>query len=656
LHEARQDGAMTSPIAKQQAPDCIYLVWPAAHFTQRTVMEGAAAELLQRFEVLAKCRCGMDLQLIPVDPDCRVLKLPDRAHPCPPVARPGSAPILLFVNPAFLVGPCLSVDQLVSSALQGQVVVQTAQDGEEVSALACPRRALSSPVVLRALCRLAAGWKHGGDASWIRNSDIKRLVASTPSRKNSPTAAQLRHPRVRLGPFAPSALNTALAELVDEPADRRPINRSPQAMRAALLAQRQRSTVPWIFNALINHIEYRLGISTLASYPPEMHLALTGACNIECGFCSYAHQKAYFEYASLDQVERLDFLKHLHTLRLSSGLGEPTLNPHLPAIILSLAQRYPHLVLNFFTNGLALNRNGLIDALVHNVTWINVSINNAERQSFQEMCGRDMFDRLCGNLGQLHQAKLAGNSIFPIVHGSMVLTTKSVPELPRMPALCRSLGIDRFTAFPFASLQTDCRYGAAETLDKCRDQYDGLYAQTLAEAEKHRVSIEIPPPSDSKRLRFGLEVRPLYDYAHLEEHANPAAVMVDDLAYDALPRPNCPQIWQTASVGARFRVHAGSASHFMYPCLGPLCTVDYSTDLAFDFSGAAGFMALWNHPIFVKLRTAQQRAGLSPVCETCRGCDTRHPESFTQLNTLLAVLRPRAVMVPAPQLIGRISR
>jgi hypothetical protein len=238
----------------------------------------------------------------------------------------------------------------------------------------------------------------------------------------------------------------------------------------------------------------------------------------------------------------------------------------------------------------------------------------------------------------------------------MVLTTKSVRELPRMPALCRELGVDRLTAFPFASLQTDSRYGQGETLDKCRALYDDLYAHSVAQAEKHRVSIEIPPPLGGKRLRFGLEVRPLYDHARIEENANPVALLVDDLAYEPLPRPNCPQIWQTASVGARFRVHEGTASHFMYPCLGPLCTVDYSKDLAFHFPDAAGFLAQWNHQIFVKLRTAQRTLCVSPVCDTCRGCDTRHPDTFATLNTLLAALRPQPVFLPSPQLIGRISR
>jgi pyruvate-formate lyase-activating enzyme len=648
---------MTSPIAKPDASATAYLVWPTtAGFRTPGEHRGAAAEFLERLRTLARCRCDLELRLLLVDSQRRLFWLPDTRLPVAPAGLASDKPVVLLVNAAVLLQEQPPLAALAGAAKQGRVVVCAARDGDDLGALACPRQALTASGFVPLVCRLASCLEHHGEEAWLRKGGVKRLDAGRASRKHSPAGAALAHPRRRQGPFAPAALNTALAELLDHPVDDRPVARSPQAMRAALLAQRERSAVPWVFNALINYIEYRIGEPTLASFPPEVHLSLTGACNIECGFCSYAHHKAYFEYADLARVQRLDFLRHVHTLRLSSGLGEPTLNPNLAAIVGTLGQRYPHLVLNFFTNGLALHRKGLIEALIHNVTWINVSLNNADRQSFQEMCGKDLFDRLCSNLRLLHQAKLAANTLFPVVHGSMVLTTKSIADLPRMPALCRELGVDRFTAFPFASLQTDCRYGPAETLDKCRDQYDALYAQTIAEAAKHQVSIEIPPPSDHMRLRFGLEVRPLWDHAGIEEHPHPAAALVDDLAYEELPRPNCPQIWQTASIGARFRVHAGTASHFLYPCLGPLCTVDYSQELAFDFPGAAGFLALWNHPIFIKLRTAQRVAGLSPVCDICRGCDTRHPESFGKLNTLLAALRPRPQLIPAPQLIGRISR
>jgi uncharacterized Fe-S cluster-containing radical SAM superfamily protein len=646
-HVARSDAAHVA---------AAYLVLPTSRGANPPdVSSGAAAELLRRLKHLALCQCGAEFEILLVNASLQLLFTGGMAAPRLPGSLAGSASVVFLANAGFLLHPNPPFTALTAAAAAGRFAVQISRDNADLCALAVPRQSLVSPVFLQAVSHLAASVDARVDGAWMSHIMVERLPATGSQRKNSPAAAVLSRPRARHGPFAPTILNTALAELVDHPAGAPPKAGSPEALRSALLAQRQRSAVPWVFNAMINHIEYRTTRAVLDSLAPEVHLSLTGACNIECGFCSYAHKKAYFEYVSLAEVQRLDWLRQVCTLRLSSGLGEPTLNPNLPAIIRFLAEHYPHLILNFFTNGIALNRKGLIDALVHNVTWINVSINNARQESYAEMCGRDLFDRLGQNLRQLHEAKLAHNSVFPIVHGSMVLTAKSVAELPLMPALCRSLGIDRFTAFPFASLQTDCRYGASETLDKCREQYDALYLETVRAAENYQVSIEIPPPSEGKRLAFGLEVRPLYDFARIEEHRNPAALLVDELAYEQLARPNCPQIWQTASIGARFRVHQGSASHFLYPCLGPLCTVDFSTQLGFDFPCTDGFLKLWNHPIFVKLRTAQQQPGLSEVCDVCRGCDTRHPDTFSAIETLLQPWRPAPVLLASPQLIGRMS-
>jgi pyruvate-formate lyase-activating enzyme len=649
---------MTIAGAPPTVPVCAaYLVLPTFRRPAPAALRpGAFTTLWRRLRHLARYHCGLDLQLLLVDSRRRLLWLADANRPVPPSALAGTAPVVLLVNAAFLLEPAPSPTGLIAAAGQGRLCYQAAPDGEDLTALALPAEALASPSAGRAIMCLAVDVNVCADASALREPAFERHTPTAPGRKHSPAAAALARPRSRRGTFATAVLNTALAELLHGPADPAPAHGSPALLRDALLGRREHSAVPWVFNALVNHIEYRTGRATPASFPPEVHLALTGACNIECGFCSYSHAKAYFEYTGLEQVRRLDWLRHVSILRLSSGLGEPTINPHLPAILRFLAERHPHLALNFFTNGLALHRRGLIDALAHRATWINVSVNNASRESYQEMCGKDLFDRLCANLRRLHEAKLAGNTAFPIVHGSMVLTVQSVEDLPRMPGLCRELGIDRFTAFPFASLQTDCRYGPGDTLDKCRERYDALHAEAVAEAEKHKVSIEIPPPSNGRRLAFGLEVRPLYDFAHVEENQNPVATLVDELAYEPLPRPNCPQIWQTASIGARFRVHQGSAPNFLYPCLGPLCSVDFSTELGFDFPDADDFLALWNHPIFVRLRTAQGQPGLSPVCDVCRGTDTRHPATFATLEPLLEPWRPRPTFVAAPQLIGRISR
>ena len=64
-------------------------------------------------------------------------------------------------------------------------------------------------------------------------------------------------------------------------------------------------------------------------------------------------RQAFSDFVTPEQMARLAFLRHAHTVRLCSGVGEPTINPHLSEINLYLSRTWPHLALNFFTNGLA---------------------------------------------------------------------------------------------------------------------------------------------------------------------------------------------------------------------------------------------------------------------------------------------------------------
>ena len=70
-------------------------------------------------------------------------------------------------------------------------------------------------------------------------------------------------------------LNTALAEIIAQPKDRTPVVGEPTAMARALRAQREVSRVPWIFNSLLNEIEFREGVLVPESFPPEIHLSVS---------------------------------------------------------------------------------------------------------------------------------------------------------------------------------------------------------------------------------------------------------------------------------------------------------------------------------------------------------------------------------------------
>jgi sulfatase maturation enzyme AslB (radical SAM superfamily) len=617
-----------------------YIIFPSSPKSRPGVpLAGCALTLAERIRELASRVCGGGgrVRFLCADPqtgllrtfeDGRVLTLPELFS---------GHPTVLLANTSFLLNALPPVAALLREARGGALAVCAADSSRSLYAVAVTRQA-ATQVDLKLVIRHLASCGETPDAPrWADRPHVKLVRPPCGSSENSPAAEGLKNRISRRSPIAPTYLNAALAELFYEPADTGPTDNSLERLRQAFLAQRERSSVPWIFNMLVNEIEYRLGLPTLDSLPPEIHLSLTGRCNIECKFCHYAHERAYSDYVSVERIAALDALRYSHTLRLSSGIGEPTINPHLAAIVEYVAGRFPQVQMNFFTNGTALNRRGLTDALVYNTTWINVSLNAATRSTWQELCEKDMFDRLCSNLKELHRAKRERGAVQPVVYGSMVLTARNVHDLPRMPELCRSLGIDRFTGIPFFSLDYDYpdRYGAAETFHRCREVYDRLYEETLREAQTHRVSIELPLPASRKQVTFGLELRAFHDFAGTEETPGRLGALVGDAEWPPAETDNCHHLWRTAYIGSTDHSHALPSAHYLYPCLGPLARVDFSTRTTFDFPDTQGFRRTWNSPVLVKLRAAQTQAGLSRVCDACRRTDSRDPENFEQMQELL---------------------
>ena len=616
----------------------VYLVFPAAPGAAHVDSLTECAEvLLERIKGLANKVCGNAVQLLRVDPRTGLIQRFDSDGVVSLSELFSDQPAILVANASFLLTPLPPVVPLLKAAASGALAVCAADSSSSLYAFAMTRAVASQVKVEPVLAQLASYVGAANTQRWADRDNVRLISPSWGCVENSPAMSGLKDQISRPSPIAPIYLNAALAELFYEPADTGPAKTSIERLRQALLAQRERSSVPWIFNLLVNELEYRMGRPILDSFPPEIHLSLTGRCNIECKFCDYTHERAYSDHVSLDRMAQLDVLRYVHTLRLSSGLGEPTVNPHLAPIVEYLSDKFPQLAMNFFTNGIALNRRGLVDALVYNTAWINVSLNAGTPATWQELCKTDLFDRLCSNLKDLHRAKRERPATQPVVYASMVLTSKNIHELPRMPEICRSLGIDRLTGIPFFSLGYDdaAKYGPAETLHSCRATYDQLYGETIREAQNHRVSIEIPMPTDRKQTVFGLETRAFYDFAGIEETPGRLSALIDDTKWTPSEMDNCQHIWRTAYIGSTNRKHGLPNAHYFYPCLGPLARVDFSTRMTFDFPSVQGFREMWNSPVFVKLRAAQHWQGLSKVCDACRRTDSRDPNNFVQMQELL---------------------
>jgi hypothetical protein len=615
-----------------------HLVLPARFTWVPEFVSDFAHHLLSAMHRQAEGFAGETANILLVDPSARkIWELRDRKSVVVSCFEP-NIPQILF-NPAFLLSDAPPLKDLFERANKLGLGLCGSQASREFYAFAFVPPVLTTEQFWLLLHQVTACSDEDTTGFW----DLTSALHFIPVRPNgsdwSPAMEGISGVSTHSTNEAPKYWNTAVREILYESQDLRPVDGSPTRMAAALLAQRNRSKVPWLFNSLLNEVEYRLGTEVPHSYPPEVHVSLTGRCNIECGFCGYTHATARPGSVGVSEVTNLAFLCNIATLRLNSGLGEPSLVRDLPYIIAYVAAHAPHLYTNFFTNGIVLNRPGLIAALMGRIDHISASLNASTRESWSDVSGgADHFDRVCSNLRELHRAKRSSRTCNPLVFASIVLNSANIQDLPRLPSLCRELGIDRLTGFPYFGLGlAPDKFGPGMTLDGCRSQYDEIYDETVREAEANRVSLELPAPGARKRTSFGLEVRTFYDFASIERNFWTLGRFLTMLSFDAPANSYCAFLWRTASIGSTNNAgHSNHETHYLYPCIGPLSSVDLSRDTGFRFEGRDELLNILQSRLFRLLRRGQLQRGLCPVCDHCRGHDTRSPTGFGHLERLVA--------------------
>jgi MoaA/NifB/PqqE/SkfB family radical SAM enzyme len=603
-------------------PGCALVLPAPAAGIQPGALSSVARALLEATVAHAQAALSERPVVVAVDAGARtVWRLEDGV---PLDVRALALDVRIFLNAAFLMADPPPVGDLRAAA--GPVFCGSAASGD-LYAFA-PGGPIRADALRPWLAALVAEAGDPAAGAW-RSAGGRRVAPAAAHPDHSPTVRGTILAEARPPAEAPCYLNTAFRELL--------AHRTPDAPLAdGLLALRGASRVPWIFNSLLGEVEHQAGVEAPQALPPEVHLSLTGVCNIECRFCGYSHDTARFNRVTLEQVQQLEFLRSVRVLRLNSGLGEPTADPHLPAIVEWTAERFPHLVMNFFTNGVNLQGRRLLDALVGRVRWISVSVNASSAATWREVCGADFFERVLRNLRDLADAKRAAGTPFPLVFATMVLQGANLEDLPRMPALCRAHGVDRLTGFPYFGLgyATPDKYGPEQALAAVRGRYEALYYETIREASVHEVSIELPLPESEKSVSFGLERRGFHDFARIETNEWPLARFLAG-AVPTPDRSHCPFLWRQAAIGSTYHGQAKEQTHYLYPCLGPLSSVDLSRRTAFRFAEAASFEELWRNPVFTVLRRGQRQAGIAPVCDACRSSDTRDPAHSEKLSALV---------------------
>ena len=131
--------------------------------------------------------------------------------------------------------------------------------------------------------------------------------------------------------------------------------------------------------------------------------------------------------------------------------------------------------------------------------------------------------------------------------------------------------------------------------------------------------------------------RKLYDFAQIESNEWPLGRFLTDLKFENPEGSYCNFLWRYAPIGSTNNTgHSPNETHFLYPCVGPLSSVDLSRRTAFRFQDEKAFLKLWQHPVLNILREAQHRPGISSVCDLCRNNDVRDPKHFGSLEEAVA--------------------
>jgi MoaA/NifB/PqqE/SkfB family radical SAM enzyme len=223
--------------------------------------------------------------------------------------------------------------------------------------------------------------------------------------------------------------------------------------------------------------------------PREIYLESTNRCNELCDQCPRTHlgREADRDLSLADAIMITDQLPELERVVLH-GLGEPLLNPGLPAIVKHLRERGAYVLFN--SNATALSArmgHALIDA---GLNELRVSLDGATPETYARVRGvtAKTLPRILRNLRAFTalQAELGDNA--PRLSFWFTAMRENLPELPRLVDIAletdvREIYVQRFIYFG-AGLATEDQ----ALYHQAREEERALIAATAARCAEHGLT------------------------------------------------------------------------------------------------------------------------------------------------------------------------
>ena len=244
-------------------------------------------------------------------------------------------------------------------------------------------------------------------------------------------------------------------------------------------------------NYKLNQSEKREFKEILMSKPTTLILPTGSRCNMKCIFCTDRSLTTRYQYRDLSFNEFLRFTEPLQYAKSVGlyGWGEPLVNPHYALIFDYVTSEHYSIEVHVVTNGVLLNEKWIHRLANYEWSSVTVSVNAANRSTYQQLAGMDAFQNVIHNIRHLVQIRAANGKQNPVLILSFVTLVHNIKELPAFVDLAADLGSDAIliqdfkilergqeshSLFNSPSLATECYLRAKE-----RSEERGISLMTL---------------------------------------------------------------------------------------------------------------------------------------------------------------------------------
>ncbi len=179
-----------------------------------------------------------------------------------------------------------------------------------------------------------------------------------------------------------------------------------------------------------------------ATAPPVcLYLEVTNRCNLLCETCPRTFEEleppADLSWDLFTKI--VDQVPNVARVVLH-GVGEPMLVKDLFRMVRYLKQRNIYVLFN--TNGTLLNPKKFQELIDTGLDELRVSLDAADRVSYERVRGKDFFDRIVRDVGKFTAFKRAQNATTPRVSLWLTGMKETVEQLPAFVRLAAGMGVN----------------------------------------------------------------------------------------------------------------------------------------------------------------------------------------------------------------------